>query len=110
MNEDIKLRCYQFSLSIIRFLKTIKYDSLSSVVVKQLMRSASSVGANIVEAKNSSSRIEFRRFYEIGLKSCNESKYWICILRDGFEVKGDEINSILKEANEISNILAASIL
>ena len=110
MEKEIKLRCYQFSLSVIRFLKTIKYDSLSSVVVKQLMRSASSIGANVVEAKNSSSRLEFKRYYEISLKSCNESKYWICILRDGFEMTGDEINKILEEANEISKILAASIM
>lgn len=110
MEKEIKLRCYQFSLSVIRVLKTIKYDSLNSVVIKQLMRSASSVGANIVEAKNSSSRLEFKRYYEIGLKSCNESKYWICILRDGFEITGEEINNILKEADEISRILAASIM
>jgi four helix bundle protein len=110
MEKEIKLRSYQFSLSVIRVLKKIKYDSLNSVVIKQLMRSASSVGANIVEAKNSSSRLEFKRYYEIGLKSCNESKYWICILRDGFEVAGDEINNILQEADEISKILAASIL
>jgi four helix bundle protein len=74
------------------------------------MRSASSVGANVIEAKNSSSRNEFRRYYEIALKSCNESKYWICLLRDGFEKKEEELNIILKEADEISKILAASII
>ena len=110
MEKEIKIRCYRFSLSVVRFLKTIDYGDLSSVVVKQLMRSATSIGANVVEAKNSSSRQEFKRYYEIGLKSCNESKYWICILRDGFEIKGVEINSLLKEANEISKILAASII
>ncbi|MCC7379224.1 MAG: four helix bundle protein [Chitinophagaceae bacterium] len=82
MNTDIKYRCYQFSLSVIRFLKSGKWDSLSLVMVKQLMRLASSVGANVIEAKNSSTRIEFKRYYEIVLKSCNESKYWICLLRD----------------------------
>lgn len=110
MEKEIKLRCYQFSLSVIRFLKKIQHDGLSAVAVKQLMRSASSVGANVIEAKNSSSRQEFKRYYEIALKSCNESKYWICILRDGFEMKGEEINEILKEADEISKILAASII
>ncbi len=80
------------------------------VIVKQLMRSASSVGANVVEAKNSSSRVEFKRYYEIALKSCNESKYWICLLRDGFDKKGNELSEILKEANEISKILAVSII
>lgn len=80
------------------------------IAVKQLMRSAASVGANVVEAKNSSSKIEFKRFYEIALKSCNETKYWICILRDGFECNDNELKNILKEADEISKILAASII
>ena len=110
MEKEIKYRCYQFSLSVIRYLKNRKWDSLSLVVVKQLMRSASSVGANVIEAKNSSSRNEFRRYYEIALKSCNESKYWICLLRDGFEKKEEELNIILKEADEISKILAASVI
>lgn len=110
MDKEIKHRCYQFSLSVIHFLKRKKWDSLSLVIVKQLMRSACSVGANVVEAKNSSSRIEFKRFYEIALKSCNETKYWICLLRDGFETSAEELKMILKEADEISRILAASII
>lgn len=84
--QDIKNRCYHFSLEVIKFLRLCKWDALSMVVIKQLMRSATSVGANVVEAKNSSSRNEFKRYYEIALKSCNETTYWLCILRDGFEV------------------------
>jgi len=73
------------------------------------MRSATSVGANVVEAKNSSSKAEFKRFYEIALKSCNESKYWICLIRDTI-LKDEELGKLLKEADEISRILAASII
>lgn len=69
-----------------------------------------SIGANIVEATNSSTRTEFKRYYEIALKSGNETKYWLCILRDGFEVKDDEIANLLKECDEITKILASSIL
>ncbi len=110
VEKDIKYRCYLFSLMVINFLKAGKWDSLSLVIVKQLMRSASSVGANVIEAKNSSSRIEFKRYYEIALKSSKESKYWICLLRDGFEKVDVELNNILKEADEISRILAASVI
>lgn len=110
MEKDIRYRCYQFSLLVIRFLKGGKWDSLSLVIVRQLMRSASSVGANVIEAKNSSSRLEFKRYYEIALKSCNESKYWICLLRDGFDKKDNELDKILKEADEIPKILAASVI
>lgn len=69
-----------------------------------------SVGANVVEAANSSTRLEFKRYYEIALKSGNETKYWLCILRDGFEMKDDEIKGLLKECDEITKILASSVL
>jgi four helix bundle protein len=110
VNTDLKHRCYKFSLDVINFLKGKKWDGLSLVIVKQLMRSATSIGANVVEAKNSSSRIEFKRYYEISLKSSNESKYWICLLRDGFEIKDDKLDQLLKELDELSKILAASVL
>ena len=74
------------------------------------MRSAMSVGANVVEGQNSSSRIEFKRFYEIALKSSAETTYWLCILRDGFECKEDGIESLLKESTELSKILGASVI
>lgn len=108
--QEIKHRCYLFSLSIIKYLKFKKWDVLSIVIVKQLLRSATSVGANVIEAKNSSSRVEFKRFYEIALKSCNKTKYWICLLRDDFVEGNLEIGNLLKEADEISKILAASII
>ena len=75
------------------------------------MRSGTSIGANVVEAANSSSRIEFRRYYEIALKSANESKYWLCLIRDGNDLKNDEqIGELLMECNELSKILAASVI
>jgi four helix bundle protein len=106
--NDIKYRCYQFSVETVKYMKSKKWDDFSLVVAKQLMRSAMSVGANVVEAANSSSRIEFKRYYEIALKSSNETKYWMCILRDGFAI--DDIGNLLRECDEISKILGASII
>ena len=91
-------------------MKGKRWDSLSLVIVRQLMRSALSIGANVVEAKNSSTRLEFKRYYEIALKSSNESKYWISLLRDGFDVHDVEFNEILREADELSKILGSSVL
>jgi four helix bundle protein len=52
------------------------------IIIDQLIRSATSIGANLIEARAASSRLEFKRFYEISLKSANETKYWLCLLRD----------------------------
>ncbi len=74
------------------------------------MRSSTSIGANIVEAKSSSSKREFIRYYQIALKSANETKYWLCLLRDSKLVQKTPVNKILNEAVELSNMLGASVL
>jgi four helix bundle protein len=80
------------------------------VISDQLIRAATSIGANIVEARASSSRLEFKKFYEIALKSANETKYWLCLLRDGGIVLPEKINPLLQEVVELSNMLGMSVL
>jgi four helix bundle protein len=108
--NDLKIRAYSFSLNTYKYLKTLKYDILSNVIVKQLMRSSSSVSANLIEARNSSSRLEFKRYYEIALKSCNESTYWFCLLKDGQDIKDDKLPLLLRESTELSKILAKAVI
>ena len=48
----------------------------------QLVRSATSIGANIIEGKSASSKRDFIRYHEIALKSANETKYWLGLMRD----------------------------
>lgn len=110
MTQDIKHRCYYFSIKLVKSFKSIQFSGLEYIVVKQVVRSGMSIGANVVEAKNSSSRKEFKRYYEIALKSSNETKYWLSILKDGFEVDEIIINELLEECIQISKILASSIL
>ena len=109
-SEDIKLRAYRFSLSVIQFVNSFPNQISYRIIADQLIRSATSIGANIVEAKSSSSRREFIKYYEIALKSANETKYWLCLCRDSFSEKRDKSNQLLQESIEISNIIAVSIL
>lgn len=110
MPNDLKYRCYHFSVNTVKFLKGRGWDAFCMIVAKQVMRSAMSVGANVVEAQNSSTRTEFKRFYEIALKSCTETSYWLCLLRDGFEVKDEQFEKILKESTELTKILGTSVI
>jgi four helix bundle protein len=80
------------------------------IIGDQLLRSATSIGANVVEAKASSSRKDFIKFYEISLKSANETKYWLGLLRDATNLEKIIINELLKEADELSRMLGASLL
>ena len=74
------------------------------------MRSATSIGANVVEAKSASSKRDFIKFYEIALKSANETTYWLGLLKDALNINEPEMTYLLGEAEEISKIIAASLL
>jgi len=107
---ELKHRCYSFSIEIIKFLETLPSKRVYWVISDQLLRSATSIGANITEARSSSSRRDFIKFYEIALKSANETEYWLCLLRDATDVDKNKINKILQEAEEISKMVGASVL
>jgi len=74
------------------------------------MRSATSIGANVIEARSASSKKDFIRYYEIALKSANETAYWLGLMKDALNVQGSEVDHLTKEADELSRILAASLL
>jgi len=76
----------------------------------QLLRSSMSIGANLIEGSAASSRLEYKKFYEVALKSANETKYWLCLLRDSQLTDSGNINPLLSEATEIANMLAAGVL
>lgn len=108
--SNIKYRSYKFSLLIIRFISGLPEKRVYWVIGDQLLRCATSIGANIVEAQSSSSRREFIKFYEIALKSANETKYWLCLLRDSDLIKKEEIGDLLNEAIELSKMIGSSLL
>ena len=108
---ELKKRAYLYALSIIKFLDRLdKTDFTVQIILKQLLRSATSVGANIVEALAGSTRKDFTNFFGYALKSANESKFWLGLLRDSGKAQKEEVDILLKETNELSNILGSSIL
>lgn len=107
---ELKIRAYRYSISLIEFLDTLPKDMSSQVITKQLLRSATSIGANIVEAKASSSKRDFTNFFSHALKSANESLYWLGLLRDAKKINNAQLKYLLGETKELANILASSIL
>jgi four helix bundle protein len=79
-------------------------------MIDQLLRSSTSIGANLIEAKSAHSKKDFIKYYEIALKSSNETKFWICLLRDGLKLNKVELNSLLSEVNEISKVIASIVI
>lgn len=79
---------------------------------KQCLRSGTSILANYVEAQSASSKKDFINFFTHSLKSANESKVWLALFRDTRkkEDENKELQWLIKELIEISNIIASSIL
>ena len=115
LNEEekpyaIRHRCYNFSRKIILFVKDCRYDKIYGSLFDQLIRSATSIGANMVEGKAGSSKKDWKKFLIIALKSANETKYWFCLIRDTMEVDKSKMSELLKEADELSKIIASIII
>lgn len=108
--DDFGVRCYNYSIQVIKFLDTLPRKQACLIISNQVLRSATSIGANFIEAKSASSKRDYIKYYEIALKSANETKYWLGLLRDALNLNAEEINKLLKETGEIGNILAASLL
>jgi len=108
--NEFKKRLYSWVLRLIKFIDKLPKDSVSSVIGRQLLRSGTSILANYIEANSSSSKKDFINFFTHSLKSANESKVWLALLRDTGKGNKNEIKWLLNELIEIANILAFSIL
>jgi len=107
---NIRHRSFFFSKEVIFFVRDVKYDKVFYSLFDQLVRSATSIGANLAEGKAGSTKKDWKNYYSIALKSANETKYWLCLIRDTMEVDKTRIENLLKEADEISKIIATIIV
>jgi four helix bundle protein len=108
--SELRERSYNFSIKTIKFLEGLPDKRIYWAITNQLLRSATSIGANIIEAKSSSSKKDFIRFFEIALKSANETEYWLGLLKDALNVDGDNFEYLKNETEQISKMIAASLL
>jgi len=113
-NSDFKKqfnrRLINFSLEVIKLCKTLRKDRNLWPLTDQIMKSATSVGANVIEAKGSGSKKDYIKFFQIALKSANETKYWLLLIRESSPKFRTLVQKLLSEINELSKIIGAGIL
>jgi len=109
--NDVKYRAYILALKTITFVDSLnKKDLVSQILLKQLIRSTTSIGANVVEAQAGSSTKDFINFLSYALKSANESKFWFCLLRDSKKAPKNTVGPLLLETTDLAKMLASSII
>ena len=113
IKKEFKNRLYSFILKLIKFIDSLPNDSITKTLSNQLIRSSTSIIGNYIEGQSSSSKKDFTNYFTHCLKSTNESKLWISLLRDSKRInmkKPNETDWFLKELDEFSKIYASSIL
>ena len=108
--QQFKKRCFNFSLEIIRLAELLRNKKVNWVIIDQLIRAATSIGANIVEGGMSSTKKEFINYFQIALKSASETLYWLALLREVNEEKRSKIDNLIEECTEIKKLISTIIL
>mgnify|MGYP001614681339 CR=1 FL=1 len=108
--NEFNKRIYKYALNVIKFVDNLQKDIATQILARQLIRSGTSVSANIIEAKAASSKKDYINFYLHALKSANESKLWIGLLRDSGKAIKTDANKLLNETAEIAKIIGASVV
>lgn len=103
-------KSFVFAKDIIKLVDRFPNKRSALVISDQLLRSATSVGANIMEAQAASSSKDFINFLNHALKSGNETKFWLALARDLDKSLEEDISALLNEAEELTKILGASIV
>ncbi len=112
-NAEFDIRIRHYIARLIKFLSGAPKTEVMRVIVRQLLRSGTSIGANYFEAKAASSRKDYQNFFSYSLKSANESVFWLVILDDSKMVPmGQDIEyaCLLAETKALANIFASSII
>lgn len=111
MKKDnvIQVKSYDFALRIIKLSQYLVSDKREFVLSKQILKSRTSIGANVEEAIGGQSDKDFKSKMMISYKEARETKYWLRLLRDGGYLDKTEIQSLLMECEEILKILGSIV-
>lgn len=101
---DLEERTAKFGESVIDFCRSTRQDNVSRPIINQLIRSATSIGANYMEANGASSKKDFRNKMSITRKEAQETKHWLRMLARCFPEQQQEISILGKEAQELTLI------
>ena len=99
----------QLAVEIINLCSNLKDTKKGSVLTNQLLRCGTSIGANIHEGNYASSRQDFINKFQIALKECYETEYWLELFVETNIITQNEYNSLINSCNKIRKLLVASI-
>lgn len=109
-DNDIRIRTKKFAIRVVKLTNEFKSKNIEYPLRDQFLRSGTSIGENVREAKASSSKKELIRFYEIALRSANETDYWMEVIEEGCDLNTDLMKIDKSKLLEISKVLGSIII
>ncbi|MFA6455809.1 MAG: four helix bundle protein [Bacteroidota bacterium] len=106
----VRTKSFAFAIKIVTMYKYLVDHQKEFVLSKQLLRSGTSIGANIREADNAESKADFIHKMSIAQKETDESLYWLELLKETNYLSETEYNSISSDANEILKLVRSIII
>ncbi|MEM5777506.1 MAG: four helix bundle protein [Candidatus Aenigmatarchaeota archaeon] len=107
MKKDIIYRCFKYAVRIVKFYEGIEKSGAGRIIGKQLLRSGTSIGANVNEAQSGQSKADFISKMYIAYKEARETVYWLKLIKEsGIH---NDTTELTKEAEELVKILASII-
>ena len=107
--NPIKDKSYKFAVRIVRLCKWLMDEKREFILSKQLLRSGTSIGANVKEALQGESRADFIHKLSIALKEASETEYWLELLRETAYLDQPQFDSINQDCQEVLKLLISII-
>ena len=107
---DLEERTARYGEAIIELVKTFPKDPINSPLISQLVRAATSIGANYMEADGAESKKDFQHKISICKKESKETKHWLRMIAKANPTRRNECDKLWKEAQELTLIFSAIIL
>ena len=99
----------EFAKNIVLLCRKMKQNGVESVLINQLLRCGTSVGANIHEAQYAQGKKDFISKLEIALKECNEGEYWLELLHETNGISKTDFDEFQKKCIELRRMLVSSV-
>ena len=108
-NSITRQKSKSFAIRIIKFVNLLQNENREKIISKQLLRSGTSIGANVRESYNAQSKADFISKLHIALKEADETAYWLELLYESDIISSQYFDSLYSELKEIIALLTASI-
>ena len=110
MEYDLEERTITFAQKVIGFAKSLETSHITKPIISQLIRSATSIGANYSEADGAESRKDFKHKIALCKKEAKETRYWLRIIAEAIPERVDDCRILWKEAQELTLIFSKIFL